>query len=217
MSQLKKQILYLGLDPSRYPHDGHLLHLPLIQTTPSPYQGEIQKAFERLDNYTHVLFTSRTPIPIYEAYAQAAGFSTQLKKKIYLSIGQATTQRLTEFALTPSYTAQEQTGEGVIALLKTLSFQNAHLFFPHSARARRVIPHYLAAAKIPFTSIALYQTHLNPLPLPDLDTFDEIVFTSPSTVHAFYTLAHRFPPSAKCIALGPITQKSLLAVQNQIN
>ncbi|HEY4831483.1 MAG TPA: uroporphyrinogen-III synthase [Waddliaceae bacterium] len=205
-----KNILYLGIDPSRYLHSGILHHLPLIRTIPRPFQGEIKMQFENSGRYTHVLFTSRTTIPLYLDFASKAGFSlSMLQEKIYLSIGQSTTQRLEEAGLTATYTTCVETGEGIVSLLESIPLSQAHLFFPRSAQGRSVITHYLEKREMPFTLVDLYDTEPNPVILPDLEQFDEIVFTSPSTVHAFYAQTKKLPPLEKCVALGPITASTL--------
>jgi len=200
--------LYLGLDPSRFSYGGELVHCPIIRIVPRPFNGQIKKTFERLQEFTHVIFTSRTSIPIYKEYAAKAGFSEKLEEKIYLCIGKATAQQLEEIGLSFSYIAQEETGEGIVALL-SMVFNKGNLFFPRSAQGRTLIPRYLEDRKIPSTVLHIYDTQPNPISLPDLEQFDEIIFTSPSTVHAFFSRVTCKFSFDKCISLGPVTEKVL--------
>lgn len=56
----------------------------------------------------------------------------------------------------------------------------------------------------------LYDTKLNEeFNIGSLDAFSEIVFTSPSTVLAFYRRYSSIPSSIKISAIGPITQAAL--------
>jgi uroporphyrinogen-III synthase len=205
-----KRILYLGLDPKRYKTDGSITHLPVIQTFPLPFGDEIQSIFKILHKHTHVLFTSRTAIPIYCEYAHRAkiSFST-LKEKIYLCIGQATAQRLREAHLKPHFTAAHETGEGVIELLDSVDLDQCYLFFPHSAQSRPLILDYLVKKKVVCNAVVVYETKSIEIKLPDLKNFDQIVFTSPTTVHSFFRLVQKRPPFEKCCALGPVTKKTL--------
>jgi uroporphyrinogen-III synthase len=203
------KVLYLGLDPSRYVHAGELVHLPIIKIIPRTFE-EVKELFIKLEKATHVLLTSRTAASLYHAYALKSGFSPDcLKNKIYLTVGEATKGRLVEIGIKDAIVAPEATGEGVVALLSTLHLQYSHLFFPRSSLGRSLIPEYLRQRKISHTSIDLYQTVPNPANLPDLSLFDRIVFTSPSTVFAFYTLFKQLPPLEKCHCLGPITQYAI--------
>lgn len=209
----RKNILYLGLDPSRFHHEGNLTHLPLIKTTPRPFDGEIKEAFRNVSAYTHVLFTSRTAVTFYREYSMKAGIEDKtVREKSYLCIGKATALLVREMGCCVQAVAEIETGEGVVTLLSKVIPPPGHLFFPRSGQGREVIPHYLEKSKIPFTLIDLYDTSPNPLPLPDLELFDEIIFTSPSTVEAFLALAGTLPPPEKCIALGPVTEKFLKSI-----
>jgi uroporphyrinogen-III synthase len=185
------RILYLGIDPSRYVHQGSLVHCPIIQTVPRACD-EILSIWP---NITHVLFTSPSAV---------RHWPLPLAGKKLLAIGAVTAQAIKE----PSLIAPIATQEGVIALLQTLDL--GYLLWPRSTKSRSTIADYLTAQKIRFHLFDLYETEtLRPDPLPNLDSFDEIVFTSPSTVHAFLELYGFFPTRKKLTPIGPITAKEI--------
>jgi len=200
-----KRVLYLGLDPSRYEGEHELTHLPLIRIEPRPLEGVVKNAFLNFENFTHVLFTSRSAVAIFLDYAQKLSLVDVHKKK-YICVGTATAELLSDYqTLYP----QEQTAEGVVELLKTLDLRASRIFFPHSKLSRPVIFQYLERNAISFQPLVLYDTVFNPVNLPSLDEYDELVFTSPSTVHAFAKLTHQRPLPSRCVAIGPITKKVL--------
>jgi uroporphyrinogen-III synthase len=210
------KILYLGLDPRRYRHKGELHHLPLIRIAPRPFEGNIERVFHDLGRYTHLLFTSRTAVSLYLEHALRINVSrTDLREKIYLSIGRATSQKLESGKLPVAYIAEKETGEGVIALLEALLQRTTiqdpplHLLFPRSAQGRSLIPDYLVQRRIPHTLLDLYDTIPNQVDLPNLEGFDQIVFTSPSTVHAFFAQTRELPVPERCLPLGPVTAQIL--------
>ena len=207
MQHPPKKILYLGLDPSRYEHTGELVHLPFIQGIPYPFSGKVQEAFESLESYTHVVLTSRMGAKLYSDYAEFALQNVQ--NKIYISVGSATTELLEQRGIKVDYTATVQTGEGVVEVLKGLDLQKAHLFFPCSSLARDVIPNYCAKQQIRMTTLDLYDTQPSDIPLPDLAEFDQIVFTSPSVVHAFFARTVTHPKRDICCPIGPVTADAL--------
>jgi uroporphyrinogen-III synthase len=58
--------------------------------------------------------------------------------------------------------------------------------------------------------IDLYETVAQRVePVPDLRLFDEIVFTSPSTVDAFFEIFGHIPSGKKIVAIGPVTADRL--------
>ena len=195
-------ILYLGLDPSRFPRQEPLLHYPVIQTKrlASP---ELDEALRLWPKFTHVVFTSRSAarhwwevLPVFD--------------KIALAIGEGTAEELRSRGISP-HVAPEAVQEGVIALLETMNLEGGFLFLPRSKRARPNLNEYLRKRKIPFFSLDLYDAFAQRLePVPLLDDFDEIVFTSPSTVEAFLKIYGALPENKKLTAIGPVTEKALL-------
>ena len=186
------RILYLGLDPSRYKHSGELVHCPIIQVTPNPIDEEISRVWPLI---THVLFTSPSAVKHWPL---------SLEGKTIISIGHATASML----LVPSIIAPFATQEGVIALLETLDLTNVYLLWPRSSKARPLLLEYLAERKTHIFD--LYETSLRrPEVWPDLTSFDEIVFTSPSTVQAFVRLFGSIPADKKITPIGPVTAKLL--------
>ncbi len=100
------------------------------------------------------------------------------------------------------------TQEGVIELIRKI--KDGYFFIPRSKRARSVLTEYLIREKIPHFAFDLYDTHFQRLePVPNLDEFDEIVFTSPSTVEGFIHIYGSLPKGKKLSAIGPVTKKEI--------
>ncbi len=186
-----KKKLYVGLDASRI--SKNVYHLPLIKILPRFFE------VESYDQVSHILFTSRSAIPIFlEHYS--------LQSKELIAIGPGTAQKLIECGYRAAHIANLHTAEGVIQLLEHLTI--AHLLLPHAAKARPLLPTYLKERG--HLAIPIYDTELiyyeSP---PSLDLFDEIIFTSPSTVEAFINLYGSLPLKKTLTSIGPITQKSI--------
>jgi len=187
-------ILYLGLDPSRYPYRGKLLHYPVIRTE-KIVSAELHQAHLLWPQFTHVIFTSQTAVQYW----------TFRGPQITIAIGKTTAQTLNHPLIAPTATQ-----EGVIALLETLDLKDAYIFIPRSKQSRSQLTQYLIEKRIRFFALDLYDTFpQKPLPIPNLDEIDEIVFTSPSTVQAFLQIYECLPKNKKLTAIGPVTQKAL--------
>lgn len=185
-------ILYLGLSPPP-----GVVHYPVIRTekldTP-----ELQRAKELWTSFTHVIFTSQSAVRYWDL---------PLDGKTVIAIGDATASALS----VPSLLAPEATQEGVIALLETLDLRNAYLILPHSKRSRPNLERYLIEKGISHFILDLYDTVFQkPLPVPDLSLFDEIVFTSPSTVEGFLQIYGKLPLDKKLTPIGPVTEKKIM-------
>lgn len=85
-----------------------------------------------------------------------------------------------------------------------------YFFLPHSKRARPNLTEFMKKKGIPYFALAIYDTHFQCLqPIPPLEDFDEIVFTSPSTVEGFIRIFGMLPKDKKLRAIGPLTQQAL--------
>jgi len=146
---------------------------------------------------SHCLFTSRS----------AVHYWTYPIKGVVIALGNATAAALKERGI-EAKVAPHPTQEGVVELLETLKL--SYLFWPRSSLARPVIEEYVKKKGIPFCFVDLYETiPQRPEPLPDLNDFDEIVFTSPSTVDAFLQIFGSIPRDKKLTAIGSVTESSL--------
>jgi uroporphyrinogen-III synthase len=192
--------LYLGLDPSRFPYSGTLFHYPVIRT--ERIEGaDFFTAQELWPDVTHVIFTSQTAVSYWDL---------DLRGKTAIAIGEPTRDALLIRHPQPLL-APKATQEGVIELLQTLDLQTAFLFLPHSSRARKKLTDFLQMSRLHFFSLNLYDTLFQKVePVPNLDDFDEIVFTSPSTVEGFLRIYGQLPVGKQLTPIGPITAQALL-------
>ena len=213
-----KQTLYLGLDPTHYQGDGEVTHWPIIQIIPRPLSDPLlQKALKRFAEYTHVIVTSKSTVAILKEYLPQAGIPLAIwAAKSTLAVGKVTAQHLQACGIPPARVAGEETAEGIIHEIRQLNLKNPHFFWPHSSKARPVIEEFLAAHAIPHTSCILYdpEVHIPGKP-PELSVYDEIIFTSPSTIDAFLELFERFPAHANCVPIGPVTARYLELRRNR--
>lgn len=206
-----KTILYTGLE---LPEKGNpaAYHCPLIRIEPRPlFSPAIQNAFSLLPEVSHLIFTSKTAVALFCEGASKIGFLREsLFHKRCIAVGRGTANACLKNGLSPPLVAAKETAEGVVDLLSRLDLKTGLCFWPHAAGARPVISDYLRHKGIPYFECILYDTHPSkPHPLPLLQNFKEIVFTSPSTVDAFLEFYGSFPPEKKLSCQGPITQAHL--------
>lgn len=200
-------VLYLGLDPSRYPVKGRLIHYPVIRIEPKdPSEPGIQSALALLREFTHLIFTSKNAVEIFFSFIPEV---YQLKDKIFIAVGSVTAMYLKKRGFS-SLQAKEETQEGVIQLLKNLPLKNSFIFFPCSSLTRPLLREFLLREQIKHFICPLYDTvHQKLEPVPNLVEIDEIVFTSPSTVDGFLKIFSTIPEKNKIICIGQITEKYL--------
>lgn len=209
---LSKKILYLGLDPANYSAQGQITHWPIIQIIPRPLsEPSVQESIKNFECYSHVIVTSKSTVAILKNYLCEMRIDLRVwSEKLTLAVGQTTAQHLRHCGIDRIKVAENETAEGVIDELKQLPLHQGHVFWPHSAQARPLIKDYLMAQKICHTTCVFYEPQVrNHSTLPALENFDEIVFTSPSTVDAFLHIFGSFPSHAQLVPIGPITANFL--------
>jgi uroporphyrinogen-III synthase len=200
-----KKILYLGLNPEHFHREGaEIIHYPVIRIVPRPLSSpDLQCALRECAHYTHVLFTSQSAALLLLDKMDMNG-------KVLIVIGRATAAYLTQRGLSQLLIAQKETQEGVISLLQELDLRRAYLFWPRSSTARPALAHFLTEQRVNHRICDLYDTlPQRPGPPPDLQEIDEVIFTSPSTVDAFFAIYHTLPSGIIMTPIGPITAAHL--------
>jgi uroporphyrinogen-III synthase len=207
-----KTILYLGTDPSYFFANGNVLHYPIIHiSAKSSSDQNIKKAFDALIEYSHIIFTSKNAVRVFfEIFDQRKDDYEILKQKKIISIGRVTSDFLLKKKIIPFLQAEEETQEGIIEKLSHEDLSHAYIFFPRSSRSRPVLLDFLQNHAIHHVACDLYDTIPQFFePYPDLKKIDEIVFTSPSTVEAFFSLYGYIPKEKKLTVVGPVTEEAL--------
>jgi uroporphyrinogen-III synthase len=98
-----KTTLYLGTDPTEFEGrgcaTGHLIHYPVIKIVPRPLNHpEIRQAFDDIDEYTHLIFTSKNAVKVFFLYLPFLKKSAEdLKEKTVIAIGEVTASHLCAF------------------------------------------------------------------------------------------------------------------------
>lgn len=206
-----ERTLYLGLEkPCDVPEE---LHYPVIRIEPSPVDDPgIHATIAGLPKTSHLLLTSKTAVRLfYEALCAYSCSVENLAHIRILAIGKATASRIQHYGLPgPHAIAQQETAEGVLSLLEQEKQAPTFVLWPHSALSRPLIEDYLEEKEIAHHCPAFYTSlpH-NPGSLPASGSYNEILFTSPSTVEAFMALHGSLPNNKQLRAIGPITAEAL--------
>lgn len=191
----RRQTLYVG---HYFPNDPQGIHFPLIKTIPLPFPKSIPEP-------THLIFTSGQAVDLY---FKERSPSRDVK---ILSVGQATTSRIEQNGYPVWKTAENESAEGLVELLKAQDPSKGFYLWPHSAKSRPIVSDYLRERGFSFLEFALYDTQtleLSTSPV-NLNFFTEVFFSSPSTVDAFLSVYGGIPPHIKPVSIGNVTGEYL--------
>lgn len=209
-----KKVLYLGLAHPYHHLEGEIIYYPIIKIVPRSFDNlMIQNAYKDFHHYTHLVITSKTTIPLIFDFAASYGIDlSDIKEKQVIAVGRATAAAAARYGMRSVMPISDETSEGIVATLEVQDLSNAYLFWPHSALSRQVLPDFFKSKKIKYCECIFYETLPNweqPPPNFELDSIDEIVFTSPSTVDAFVEIMGPIPWNKQITPIGPITDNHL--------
>jgi uroporphyrinogen-III synthase len=208
-----KKILYTGLDPSNCQAVGEIVHSPFIQIIPKPLDDVVLRAFKNFSLFTHLIITSKSTIPILKQFLSSLGLEKAWKEKIHLAVGKVTAVGLAKQGINKIMVPSIETAEGIVEEMKKLDLSHAHVFFPHSSLSRPVIHKFLHDSNTSFHAVPLYETHFC-TPEVDINLFDEVIFTSPSTVNAYFEKFGCFEKKITFTCIGPVTKARYLLLNN---
>lgn len=204
-----QKILYLGLNPSRFLGQGPITHAPIIKTEPLPIKDKI-RFFKELTDATHLLLTSQESVKYFFEILNSFHLDqSRVMGKSIIAVGMATRALLIQHGFAVDYTPSNESQEGLIDLFKAIDLTKAHIFYPHSSKARLSLIQYFEESSTSFYDVSVYNTDIN----DDFDSevrpeeYDQIVFTSPTCVKYYFDTFSSLPPEDKCLFIGQVTHK----------
>jgi hydroxymethylbilane synthase len=204
------RVLYTGLNPKHFGKD--VTHVPLIEIVPRPFNRfDIECAFADIPDYTHIIFTSKSGVEVFFSCLKEKGYSVKdLEGKEIVAIGKITAKYIEQYGVKVAKIADSETQEGIIHLLALEDLGKSYVFLPQSSRARCSLVQSLVHRGVRHQRCDLYDTKIKiPAVKPKLENFDEIIFTSPSTVDAFQKVFGKLPKEIKLTAIGSVTRSKL--------
>lgn len=194
---MTKQVLYLGL---RSPNPCYT-HCPMIQVIPKSYDLCV---FRKKAQADFVILTSQVAVELFFKALQGCHISNQ-----FLAVGEKTAEAIQRQGEYSVFFPSNETAEGVCELLKHLPAKT-RLFYPHSCQSRTVIQTYCLQKDLQLEELGFYDVKPTEIPFDlKISRFDEIIFTSPSTVHAFFQRQLEINPCTTCIVQGEVTLQAL--------
>lgn len=203
------KVLYFGLEPTNsffYTH-----HHPLIQTQPAPLPKLENSPLKELEDYTHLIFTSKQGVKHFFNALQEYKISIdRLAGKQWLAVGASTCKALEDKGVKGIKIPKTATQEGLVSLLAVMDLTGAYLLLVTAREIRSHLPNFLAVQGTRFKRFVVYETKaVASLKQEGLEGFDRYIFTAPSTVRAFARLSAWWPPKEKIEAIGPVTEAQL--------
>lgn len=196
--------LYTGTQAPKANTGECITHTPLIQIS----KAELSKTQQTLLNdlpFDWIVLTSRYGVKYF--FEQSG---TTIKERAanirFATVGPVTSAELAKWGYTPQIESSSQSATGILETFKQHSITGKRILLPRSDKGIKSLAEGLKLAGNSVTDIAVYHNSPNPeAKQVDLNTFDKIVFSSPTGVEAFINLYKKLPEDILLVAKGLTT------------
>ena len=190
------------------------IYFPVIEIRPIENNVALDKAFDQLNRYEWVVFTSVNAVEVVFNKFPLFGNGTGVR---FAAIGPKTVEALMVCGITPEFVPEEYVAEAILPGLGDL--KNKWVLLPRAEVARKELPEAIVKAGGTAHEISVYKT----LPTqPDSDGLtalksgvDVITFTSASAVKNFVAILRQnrldplnLPNNPLFACIGPITEQA---------
>jgi uroporphyrinogen III methyltransferase/synthase len=222
-----KKVLFTGLSNERFFTDGIYFHLPLIKIEPLDDYRELDKWIKKICGnhqpstinykpiFDWIVFSSRYGVKYFFERTNKLGYDSRYLFGIKIAaIGSSTANKLRDFGIIPDLVPRNESSQGLIEEFKkviqrsTVRSPQLKIFLLRSNLADKGLKKGLSKLGFKVTSCIAYRNQM-PTNLPDLDGFDEIMFTSPSTVRNFKKRYKKIPQKVKVKYIGEVTKREV--------
>jgi len=206
----RKKILFFGLSPKRYFEDGIIFHVPLIEIKELDDYSEFDEELKKIKEYDWIIFTSRFGVIHFFKRLFHLNYDARILSDLNVAaIGNSTGNKLKRYGIIPDIIPKIESSYGLIEEFKKIDIKNKKILLPRSDISDKGLKVELEKMGCYVKSLICYRNVL-PSNIPEIDfsLFDEMIFTSPSTVRNFKKIFGKLPDiSIKCI--GEVTERAL--------
>jgi len=190
------------------------IYFPVIEIQPIENNVALDKAFDKLNCYEWVIFTSVNAVEIVFNKFSLFGNGTRV---MFAAIGPKTAEALQKRGVTPDFVPEEYVAEAILPGLGEL--KNKWVLLPRAEIARQELPEAILTAGGIAHEIVVYRTLPAEIDMDGLTALkmgvDVITFTSASTVKNFVAIMCQnkldplnLPNNPLFACIGPITEQA---------
>lgn len=204
-----KRVLFTGISSQRFFTNELVFHLPLIKIIPLRDYRRMDVQLKDIGKYDWIIFTSRYGAQYFFQRLQRIGLdSRQLKGAKVAAIGQSTKNQLLDFGIAADLVPIDESSSGLIKAFKKYDLGGKRIFLTRSDLSDKGLAQALETQGGEVLACVCYR-NIPAQNLPDLDLqfFNEIMFTSPSTVKSFKARYKKIPAGVKVRCIGKVTRK----------
>lgn len=204
-----RKILFTGLSKERFFLKGTHVHLPLIKIEPLTDYREFDAHLKNLEGFDWLIFTSRYGARYFFERLKSTGLDLRFLKGIQIAaIGNSTKNALLEHGISADLVPEKESSLGLLEKFKKIDLRNKKIFLPRSDLSDKGLAEGLKKMGARVTASVVYRNRMSDnIPDLDLESFNEIMFTSPSGVRNFLKRFGSVSKGIKINCIGEVTKK----------
>ena len=202
-----KRILFTGLSKERFFINGTYFHLPLIKIEPLKDYTKFDNYLGMIRDFDWIVFASRYGVEHFFKRLNAISYDARMLRDIKIAaVGSSTKDRLLDFGVRADLVPKEESSKGLLERFEKEHLEGKKVFLPRSDISDKGLEKGFKKLGANVTTSFAYR-NVVPKDLPDLDLgfFNEIMFTSPSTVRNLKRRYGRLPKGIKVSCIGDVT------------
>lgn len=202
-----KRVLFTGLSPERYFLSQDYQHLPLIKIEPLKDYREFDGHLKRISSFDWVVFCSRYGVRYFFKRLKLIGYDARALAGIKIAaVGESTKRALAHNVISADLVPETESAGGLIKAFSRMGIKGKKVFLPRSDISDKGLETGLKGLGAEVVSAYAYKNAMpQELPGLDLNSFGEIIFSSPSTVRNFKKKYTKAPKGVKISCIGEVT------------
>jgi len=191
------------------------IFFPTVEIVPPADWTELDAAFDQLEKYTWIIFTSANGVHFFFARLAEKGMDIRRLRGIKICcIGPATARQIESRGIGVDLVPEEFIAEGILKSFADIDLTGKKILIPRAEKARDILPVGLGKLGAEVNVVATYRTvssgrkRENLTELISNNKVDVITFTSSSTVTNFLEIMgvnFRLPSNIRIACIGPVT------------
>ena len=207
--QTKPKILFTGYHIAKYAHLGYVYHHAMIEITDLDDYREVDNEIANIKEHQWLIFTSSFAVEhFFKRLLEIGKDSRYLSQLKVASIGTVTSGKLKKYGIIPDLQTTEESSEGLVKLFKKEGINSAKILIPRSNLAINFLPEALVELGNIVKKLVVYKNQLpNNIKKVEVESFDQVIFTSPSGVDNFIKIYGKLPQKPEIVTRGKETAK----------
>ena len=172
---------------------------------------EFDGHLQRIKKFDWLVFSSRFGVEFFCKRLTEIGYDARKLEPLKIAaIGNSTRKQLLDFGIRADLVPENESSDGLLKEFGKVDLQNKRIFLPRSDLSDKGLAQGLEKMGGCVISSVAYR-NVMPEDLPEINwkKFDEVLFTSPSTVRNFKKRYGRVPKHVRVKFIGKVTAKEV--------